>query len=380
VGGILKSAVRGHDVIARLGGDEFALLLTRCGPENAERIAGKIIALIGAERFQWRGKVYELGASIGIVMIDRGSQGVEGLLTCADVACYSAKAAGRNRSALYHCESGGTPHHLSELQVASGIREAIAQDRFCLYAQEIRDLRSPLKRGRDLEILTRMLGPDGGVIRPGAFIPAAERFDLMGTHDRWVISTALRKYAPAIMSVPNLRVAINLSANSLSEGDLWSFVKSELDESGLEPDRIGFEITETAVINNYAASERFVARAREHGCRIGLDDFGTGVSSFSHLKRFPVDAIKIDGMLIRSMRDSRYDRAVLRAIGEIADAIDVVTVAEGIEDTQTVEILQSIGIRYGQGHLFHRPRPLEEVISERGGRLEPPMKGLKAAG
>jgi diguanylate cyclase (GGDEF)-like protein/PAS domain S-box-containing protein len=380
VGGILKSAVRTHDVIARLGGDEFALLLTGCGPEHAERIAGKIIALVSAERFQWGGKVYELGASVGIAMIDSESEGVEGLLTCADVACYSAKAAGRNRSAVYRSESGDAHHHLSELQVASGIREAIAQNRFCLYAQEIRDLRSPLKRGYDVEILTRMLGPDGAVIRPGAFIPAAERFDLMGPHDRWVISTALRHFAPAIMSVPKLRVAINLSANSLSEGDLWSFVKSELDESGLAPDRIGFEITETALINNYASSERFVAQAREQGCRIGLDDFGTGVSSFRHLKRFPVDAIKIDGALIRSMSDGGYDRAIVRAIGEIADEIGVDAIAEGIEDTATVEILQSIGIRYGQGHLFHRPRPLEEVISERGGRLDQATKGLKAAG
>jgi diguanylate cyclase (GGDEF)-like protein/PAS domain S-box-containing protein len=372
VGAALSSAVRACDIVARLGGDEFAVLLNDCNLADAERIATGILALIGGERFHWAGKVFEIGASIGIAIIDHSSESVGAVLACADVACYSAKSAGRNRLSVFRSDAGEASRHLSELHVASGIREAIAQDRFRLYAQEIRDLRSPLKRGMHVEILTRMIAPDGSILRPGNFIPAAERFDLMGSIDRWVIRAALREFGREIMAVPKLTVAINLSANSLSDPDLWPFVQTELKASALDPSRLTFEITETAVINNYAASDRFIAQARELGCGISLDDFGTGVSSFAYLKRFRVDAIKIDGAFVGNMRDSRYDRTIVRVIGEIAREIGVDVIAEGIEDTDAVQILQSLGIRYGQGYLFHRPRPLTEVLFEYRSRVGRP--------
>jgi diguanylate cyclase (GGDEF)-like protein/PAS domain S-box-containing protein len=368
VAGALKGAIASGDIVARLGGDEFAVLLDDCKAGRAEETAAAILALIGAERFQWTGKVHELGASIGIAMIDGDIEGPEAALACADVACYSAKASGRNRWSLFRPDTGEAHRHMSELQLASGIREAIAHERFCLYAQEIRDLRSPLKRGCHLEILTRLIAPDGSIIRPGTFIPAAERFDLMGALDRWVIETALRDHGAMIMAVPGLAVAINLSANSLSDPDLWPFVEAALRKSELDPARLTFEITETAVINNFSASERFVAQARAAGARISVDDFGTGVSSFTYLKRFRVDMIKIDSTFVGDMHESRYDRAIVRLIGEVAQEIGADVIAEGIEATDTVEILQSLGIKYGQGYLFHRPRPLKDVLADYGTR------------
>jgi diguanylate cyclase (GGDEF)-like protein/PAS domain S-box-containing protein len=378
VGAALRSAVRACDIVARLGGDEFAVLSRDCGLADAERIAGGILALIAGERFHWSGKVFEIGASIGIAVIDHLSKSGGAVLACADVACYSAKSAGRNRLSVFRSDAGEARRHLSELQVASGIRDAIAGNRFRLYAQEIRDLASPLKHGMHVEILTRMVAPDGTILRPAAFIPAAERFDLMGSIDRWIIRAAFRDFASGVMAVPNLAVALNLSANSLSDPDLWSFVQAELEASALDPARLIFEITETSVINNYAASERFIAQARELGCGISLDDFGTGVSSFAYLKRFRVDTIKIDGAFVGNMRDSRYDRTIVRVIGEIAKEIGVDVIAEGIEDAGVVEILQSLGIRYGQGYLFHRPRPLAEVLSDYHARV-PRSPALRVA-
>lgn len=369
VAAALRSAVTGRDVVARLGGDEFAVLLEDRAREEAEHVAARIIALISGERFPWAGKVHEIGASVGLAVIDRETASAETVLAQSDVACYAAKAGGRNRMSVFRADAGDARRHMSELRVASGMKEAIAQNRFRLFAQQIRDLASPLRNGRRLEILTRMVAPDGALIPPGAFIPAAERFDLMGALDRWVVQATLKRFGAWIMAVPDLSVAVNLSANSLSDPALWPFVEAQLRHSGLDAARLTFEITETAVINNYAAAERFVAEARNAGCRISLDDFGSGVSSFAYLKRFAVDAIKIDGAFVEHMHESRYDRAIVRLISEIAREIGVEVIAERVEQTDTVEILQSLRVGFGQGYLFHRPRPLEEVLEGYGATM-----------
>ncbi len=206
------------------------------------------------------------------------------------------------------------------------------------------------------------------------FIPAAERFDLMSALDHWVIRTALRTYGRRIESVPDLTIAINLSANSLSDPTLWDFVSAELAATGFDPARLVMEITESAVINNYAAAERFVEAARGAGCRVSLDDFGSGVSSFNYLKRFAVDTIKIDGTFVRNMKTSHYDRTIVRLIHEVGAELGVDTVAEYVEDVETVELLREIGVRYGQGFLFHRPRPLGEVLDEHGAKADAPLR------
>jgi diguanylate cyclase (GGDEF)-like protein len=360
----LKSAVHARDVVGRLGGDEFAVLLLDCDRENAERIGQRILRLISDCRVASNGKTHEVGASIGLSVVDNGQESAQTVMAQADVACYAAKTSGRNRISVFTPDAGEAPRHLSDIRVAAGIRDAIQQNSFRLYAQEIRDLRSPLKACSRYEILTRMIGADGSVVLPGAFIPAAERFDLMGELDRWVIRTTIGEFGARIMADPARSVAINLSANSLNDPDLWPFVSTTLAAGCLAPARLTFEITETAVINNFVAAERFVENARQLGCRISLDDFGAGVSSFSYLKRFPADSIKIDQGFVRAMHESRYDRLIVRLIGDIARDLGAEVIAEGIERPETVEALRSIGIEIGQGFLFHRPRPLAEIVGE----------------
>jgi diguanylate cyclase (GGDEF)-like protein len=378
VAGILEAIVEPRDLVARLGGDEFAVLLPGCTAEEAEEKAQRILQRIGSERFLWSDKQHEVGASIGVSSIDQDSAGAESVLAHADIACYSAKAAGRNQVAVYRSDVGDASRHMADLRIASGISEAVDQDQFCLYAQEIRELAQPLARGRHVEILTRMIAPDGTVVSPGAFIPAAERFDLMGALDRWVLRNTIHRFGAEIMAVPFLSVAVNLSANSLSDPGLWDFVAGEISAGCLDPARLTFEITETAMINNFAAAERFVADARRLGCRVSLDDFGSGVSSFAYLQRFEVDAIKIDGSFVRTMATSRYNTTIVRLITEVAAELGVETIAECIEEADVVEALTAIGVRYGQGYLFHRPRPLSEVLAER--REVVAVKRLKRAG
>jgi diguanylate cyclase (GGDEF)-like protein len=366
VAGAIRSCVHPRDLVARLGGDEFAVLLLDCALEDAQMIAQRVLSAIASDRFSWGGKSHDVGASIGLSAIDHQTPSAEAVLAHADIACYSAKAAGRNRVAVYGKDAGDPHRHLTDFRVAADIKDAVETDRFRLYAQEIRDLASPLKHGRHLEVLIRMLGSDGTLVPPGAFIPAAERFDLMGRIDRWILRTVLRDHGARVMSSPDLSVAVNLSANSLSDPMLWPFLERELAHSLVDPRRLVLEITETAMINNFAAAEQLVAEARAIGCRISLDDFGSGVSSFAYLKRFEVDSIKIDGAFVRNMNHSRYDKSIVRLIAQVAQELGVATIAECIEDVETVAALQAIGVQYGQGFLFHRPRPFEEVLGMLG--------------
>ena len=378
VASAIRSAVHARDTVARLGGDEFAVLLVDCDPRDAERLGQKILGLIGNSHFIWGGKPYDTGASIGLAVIDRDCEGVEEALACADAACYVSKAAGRNRLSVFRSDAGDARQHMSERRIASGVREAIGQNRFQLYAQEIRELDRPLARGRRIEILTRMIAPDGSLIQPGAFMPAAERFDLVGALDRWVIENALESYGERIMMVDGLKVSINLSANTLSDPELWSFVESQIGFSGIDSSRLVFEIAETAAIGNLDCAERFIAAARAKGCSVSLDDFGSGVSSFACLKRLKVDSIKIDGRLIENMHENTYDGTIVRLIGEVASEIGIDVIAARIQQPETVAVLRSLGIRFGQGHLFHRPRPLDELLTEYGARV--PAPPLAAAG
>jgi len=379
IAGVVRAAVRPTDVVARLGGDEFAVLLRDCRIEDAEAHGARIIAAVRSLRFSWNDRIYNFGASIGVTALDARCLGVAEALAQADVACYASKAGGRDRVSVYRPDASEAHRHLSDLHIVAGIRDGIESGLFRLYAQEIRDLSAPLARAPRIEILTRMIGPDGALVPPDVFIPAAERFDLMGALDRWVLSTTLRDHGARIMAVEGLTVAVNLSANSLSDPSLWGFLSAELAATGFDPARLVLEITETAVINNFAAAERFIAAARAAGCRVSLDDFGSGVSSFTYLKRFPVDAIKIDGTFVRNMKDSRYDRTIVRMIHEVGVELGVETIAEFVEDVETVDLLRRIGVVWGQGYLFHRPRPLDEVLSAFGAAVAAPKAVARRA-
>lgn len=367
VAATLLKLTRSEDVVARIGGDEFAILLPGSGAPGAESCAQSIVEAIEDIRFGWGDKVHDIGASVGVSLIGPDTRSAEAVLAEADVACYAAKAAGRGRVSVYRPDAGEAFRHLTDIRLAAGMKQALKENRFQLHAQEIRDLDRPLARGRRLEVLARMIADDGSIVPPGSFIPAAERFEMMGGVDRWVLRSVIHDYGPAIMDIPDLTVAVNLSANSLSDPMLWPDLMRELKSGPLSPCRLTLEITETAVINNFTAADRFLEEARAFGCRISLDDFGSGVSSFAYLKRFQVDAIKIDAAFVRQLPTSPVDRTIVRLINDLAGELDMDAIAEGIEDTETVDILTSLGVRYGQGFLFHRPQPLRALLQEIGG-------------
>ncbi|UXZ37517.1 diguanylate cyclase [Cupriavidus gilardii] len=378
LGHVIRSQVRPDDLLARLGGDEFALLLRNCSVDQGERVCLKVIDAIRARRFPWEGRVYDVGASVGITAIDREAPPLGELMSRADVACYAAKAAGRNRVSVYRRDESDARRHHRELQVAAGIHSALEANRFRLFAQEIRALApgsgstppaalpasSPASPpASHIEILVRMVDEHGSLVMPGAFIPAAERYDLMGHVDRWVIQHVLRDFGARLLAVPGLSVSINLSANSLGEPFLLPFLHAELSNSVLPASRIRLEITETALINNMAAANRLVAEMRKAGCTMALDDFGAGLSSFAYLKQFPVDYLKIDGSFIRHLASSAVDREIVSSINDIGHRLGIHTVAESVEDEATLDVLREIGVDYAQGYAIGRPMPLEDYLT-----------------
>lgn len=362
LGHVIRHQVRSDDLLARLGGDEFALVLRDCSIDQAETVCQKIIDAIRDRRFSWEGRIYDVGASIGIAAIDMEAPPVGELMSRADVACYAAKAAGRSRVSVYRRDESDAQRHHRELEVAAGIHSALEANRFRLYAQEIRALQPERDPTRHIEILVRMVDEDGELVMPGAFIPAAERYDLMGHIDRWVIRNVLAEYGARLEAVAGLSVAINLSANSLGEPFLLPFLHAALADSVLPARRIRLEITETALINNMAAAARLVSEMRHAGCTVALDDFGAGLSSFSYLKQFPVDYLKIDGSFIRHLADNLVDREIVSAINDIGRRLGVRTVAESVENEKTLQALRAIGVDYAQGYVFGRPMSLDAFL------------------
>jgi diguanylate cyclase (GGDEF)-like protein len=364
VGDLLKTTCKGKHFTARLGGDEFALLLYDCSLAKAEHTARELIDAIRSIRLSWDRKIYDIGASIGVTGITARSPKPVDLMSQADVACYAAKSAGRNQVVVYGGRNGAAERHHQEILVASGIRQAVESNRFQLFAQEILSLTKPTAQARGVELLLRMTDTTGRILRPGSFIPAAERYDLMGNLDRWVIESALIEHGEALARIGDLSISINLSANSLNDPLFWPFLKSTLEASRLPASQVNFEITETALINNIDTARSFMTMVRSAGHALILDDFGTGLSSFSYLKQFPVDGLKIDGSFIRQMKDSAVDRVIVESINEIAHKLHIKTVAEFVEDAETLEIVRAIGIDQAQGYVIGRPVPLAMMIED----------------
>ncbi len=365
LGQALAREVRSTDVLARLGGDEFALLLLDCTVEQAEQIAHKLIDRIENLNFRWRGRSYDISASIGIARLSSDSSAnVADVMAQADVACYAAKTGGRGRVSVYLSEHSDAQQHHRELIVASTIRDAVDTSRFRLFAQEIVACDPEGDCRRHVELLLRMADDKGGVIAPTAFIPAAERFGLMAQVDRWVLREALQQKASRLAAVPGLTVSINLSAQSLNDPTFLPFIEALLMNSPLEPARVRFEITETAAVTHLTAAGQVIERLRALGCGIALDDFGSGLSSFGYLKHFKVDYVKIDGGFVRELPNSASDRAIVRSIQALAREFGARTVAEYVEDETVFASVRELGVDYAQGYVFGRPRPLDELLRE----------------
>lgn len=357
---LLAGKFRDRDTLARLGGDEFALLLDNCRLDEACRIAGIIVATFRSWRFPWKNRTFHVGASAGVAAIDRGCESAAQALSQADVACYTAKETGRNRVHVYRGDGVKPSSHHARMILAATLNDALNENRFCLFAQPIVPLSGEAGPARN-EVLLRLQDEGGAIILPDTFIPAAERYGMMARIDRWVIENALQVCAATGGVRAGAELSLNLSGDSLSSEDLAEFVLQAFRANGIRPDAICFEVTETS-IRNLDNALKFIDEMRRHGCRVALDDFGSGQSSFHYLRTLPTDYLKIDGAFVRNIGEDEQNEAVVAAINDVAHKLGIATIAEYVEDLPTAERLRRMGIDYGQGHAFGKPAPLDRVL------------------
>jgi diguanylate cyclase (GGDEF)-like protein len=358
--GMLRTAIRDRDSVARLGGDEFAVLLENCPTQAAERIAQELLQTIQAFSFTWDDKMFRIGASIGLVAFHDGSVDLLELMRAADDACYIAKKDGRNRIHVYQPTDGQRAARQGELDWVGRLRRALDEGRFCLYAQEMIGVSGARKGERHQELLLRMIDAEQQVVDPIVFIPVAERYNLMPAVDRLVISTAFSEFARMVGREgrgERHRWAINLSGASLSQDDFLGFVRNQFAAYGVPHAAICFEITETAAIANLAKATHLIHELKALGCGFSLDDFGSGMSSFAYLKHLPVDHLKIDGAFVKDIAHDPIDRAMVEAINKVGHVMGITTIAECVETSQTLAILEEIGVDYAQGFAIARPHP-----------------------
>jgi len=355
---LLTAKIRAVDTLARLGGDEFGLLLPGCNVEQGKTIAEKLRQEIAEFRFSWGAKTFSIGVSVGLVEIMHESESLASLLSAADTACYMAKDRGRNRVCVHQAQDVEVRRLYGEAEWVNRITRAFEENRFRLYYQKIQPLR-PLQYAENREILLRMIDEKGELVPPMAFIPAAERYNLMPTIDRWVVRTLLAWMKPNLSVLPaDANIAINLSGQSLGDDSFGDFVQEQLLRSGIAPNRICFEITETAAIANLSHALRLMSGLRAMGCHFSLDDFGSGMSSFAYLKNLPVDSIKIDGAFVRDMLNDPTDFAMVEAIARIGHVMGLKTIAEYVESEAIMHRLDELGVDFVQGFGIHRPEPL----------------------
>jgi Amt family ammonium transporter len=358
---LLQSRIRSSDVLARLGGDEFGLLLAGCPLVEAVQIVDGMRALVEAFRFSWQGNSFAVGMSIGLVQVEPGET-LGSLLSAADSACYAAKDAGRNRIHIYQANDHQLLERRGEMQWVNRLRKALDEDWLRLYVQPIVSVQQQ-NAAPSYEVLVRMVGEDGRIIPPGAFMPAAERYALATAIDRWVVGNFLAwvgDYSGRMGGKPGY-YSINLAAASLGEDSFLQFVLDTLERHKVPPECICFEVTETSAIANLSRAVIFMQRLKSIGCRFALDDFGSGLSSFAYLKTLPVDILKIDGVFVKDIETDPIARAMVASINTIGHEMGLTTVAEFVETAGILDCLKEIGVDYAQGYHLGHPRPLSEL-------------------
>ncbi len=359
----LRMEMREADTLARLGGDEFGILLEGCSIENAHVPAEQLRKIVDEFRFLWNDKPFRVGASIGLAAISPDSGTMTDVMSAADSACYVAKESGRNRTHVFEPKDKAIVERSSHMQWVQRIQNVLEENRFRLFFQPIAKL-NPTTDEENLihgEVLIRMLDENNELLSPGTFLPAAERYGLMLAIDRWVIENTF-DMLNLDQSRVNQRMStccINLSGQSLSDDRFMDFLVHQIEDCGLKPNLLCFEITETAVIANLSQASKMISVLREMGCRFALDDFGVGLSSFSYLKNMSVDYLKLDGCFVQSMLKDNIDLAMVKAINQIGHTMNIKTIAEFVEDESTLRAVRDIGIDYAQGYAVARPAPME---------------------
>ena len=356
---VMQDKLRKGDTLARLGGDEFGVLLENCATEPANRIADLLRRTVSDFHFTWLDKTFPIGVSIGLVTFSNGGVALADILRMADAACYVAKDTGRNRIHVYTPGDKEVAQRSGEMGWISRIQKALDEQRFVLYSQKILALGNDADSGDHYEVLLRMQDEEGILVPPMAFIPAAERYGLMPLLDRWVIQAAFSLHADRhIPGAPVGTCTINLSGTSICDEYFLAFVKDQFARHKVSPHSICFEVTETSAITNLSQAAALIRELKAIGCRFALDDFGSGMSSFTYLKYLPVDYLKIDGAFVKDMMDDPIDYAMVESINHIGHVMGIQTIAEFVENGAILDALRKIGVNFAQGYGVEIPRPI----------------------
>ena len=361
---LIQSSIRGDDILGRLGGDEFGLILKHCSQDVALKITNNIVKMIADMQFNWDGCDYNLGVSIGVAPLDKNTQDSTEAIRKADLACYTAKDHGKSQTYVYEEQDSELIQRQEETYWATRITEAIEKNRLHLFAQPIVSLKNKNPQNAHVEILVRLLDEDNRLITPDAFIPAAERYNLMQLIDRKVIFETflfMNKYSDKDGN--NTLFSINLSGNTLGDKDIVEYINETAEIFEVNAKQICFEITETAAIKNLQKAKTLVKELKSYGYKFALDDFGSGLSSFQYLKTLSVDYLKIDGSFVADMVNNKIDHAMVAAINEVGHIMGIETIAEYVENDQIIKKLQELNVDYGQGYGIEQPGPIREVLS-----------------
>jgi len=362
VAGLIKEEVRDSDFVGRLGGDEFGAILIGCPIEKSRQIATDICSAIADYRFVWKDKIFNIGISIGLVEISHVSGSIQDVMSAADSACYVAKQQGRGQMHVYSARDEAIARERGDIQWLRQLQEALHEDKFQLAVQPILAMSGAIDRGPAAEILIRLPDNRGRIADTAEFLRPAERYQLMPEIDRWVVSATLAAITGGeIKLAGNRSCAINLSGQTLADEAFLGFVVDALDRSGVPPASVCFEVTETAILSNVQHAQRFIEVLHGIGCEFSLDDFGSGLGSFSSLKHLPIDYLKIDGTYTRNLESDLVNQEMVAAMIKLARTMQFRVVAEQVEQQEDFDWLRNIGIDYIQGHFVDPPAALGSV-------------------
>lgn len=358
--GCLQGRLRGKDEIARFGGDEFTIILKDITREDTTRLVEDLLRFMQDIHFVENGQSINVPCSIGVTMINTGRYTPDELLSQADMACHDAKARGRNRCCFYEISGLEKQRMKEDIGWSHRIKQALNENGFLLQYQPIIDLGS----GRPVmhEVLLRMRDRNNKLIPPAAFMPAANRFGLMAKIDHLVIRCALQALARFRENGHHVIFTLNLSGYAFEDPALVTFVREHLEKNRLDPSAVILEITEQVAVRHLEKARGLIQELTAIGCRFALDDFGAGFSSFNYLKYLPVDFIKIDGGFVRNMASDPVDQAMVKSIIQVANAVGKQTIAEYVQDEETLQMLCQLGVDYAQG--FHIGKPADTLLAE----------------
>lgn len=362
---VIKKFIPVEYIIGRLGGDEFGIVLLNVRKEEGVQIAEEICSSIEQLHFCWEEKIFRLSVSIGAVVVECQKASVQWIMSVADRTCAMSKDKGGNCVQVFDWTNREVIERHDELYVMPSIAKAFEENKFFLEYQPIMSINSS-EKNKWFEVLIRMLDEEGNVVPPDVFLPAAQRYNVLPAIDRWVIQHFFSTYKKNIQPLfqgEEVRFNINISGASLNTVDFFDFILFQMEYYDIPPEIICFEITETSAISNFSNVSNFISKLREKGCSFALDDFGSGLSSFSYLKQLPVDFVKIDGAFVKDIANNQVDYAIVNSINEIAHLMKLETIAEYVEEAETCECLRKIGINYIQGYLVGKPKKLQSYCS-----------------